>query len=334
MVGQRQMTSCMCIPGYWKDPSVAGCDVQGECCSVCPTPGGRCLGGISTQLPQGGLSYNGGIAKTARYFDVNGAGSGAESKPYYHMMPFARKGYYRISGPVEGTIAQCSPAAVTTDDGFANDAGACLGGIFQEEGSVQYDNVCAKGYAQAFMCARCVRGYYKNGARCLECPSTNPVVLTIMGIFVVCFIYLFAKYARHLNGLASPRIFYNFLIATASFLFFKIAWPREIIIFMEIVSKYLAININLLKSQCEIPDLTFLQVTFITFATPVALGEIFALIYVSELLVRKFNAETRFEASDGPKERAAAVVRGMVTMGNEFSEVTLIPLLPSLSLST
>ena len=331
--GQQSMDSCMCQAGYWKNPDPDyECDVPGECCATCPTPGGRCVGGISTQEPQS--VSEGGIVGKAIYYDF---ASGNVSRPYWHNMPFARKGYFRIPSPLEGIIAECSPSPKTDDDGFDSDSGACLGGISIESGTVytltdavggivevgnvideQFPNVCAPGYSQTFMCSDCTRDFYKDQGYCMPCPTKNPYLLGLMFVFLVAFLFMFAKYARHLNGLASPRVFYNFGIVTSSFMYFDITWPPEIVTFLEIIDKYIAIDINILKSECEIPNLTFAQVTSITLATPFVLGEMFALLYVSEIFVRKFQTENRMEANDTAAERSRTLVRGLGAMVEEL----------------
>ena len=330
VTGQVSRDACMCKPGFWRDPRLDDCDFEGECCAACPTPGGKCLGGISAQLPQSAANRNGGTAQVARYYDFR---SGNTSKLYYHMMPFARKGYYRIDGPIEGAIAECAPPPSTDDDGLKSDPGACEGGIYDEVSEIQYDNVCAFGYRQAFMCADCIRGYYKDGDTCVVCPTNNPWVLAIMGCFMVAFLAMFAKYARHLNGLASPRVFYNFGIVTSSFMYFDITWPVEIVTFLNIIDKYIAIDIDILHSECEIPNLSFEQITSITLATPFILGEMFALLYVSEVFVRKFQAENRMEATDTAADRSRTIVRGMWNMGDELAREVYRQLFLNLVLS-
>ena len=331
--GQQSMDACMCQAGYWKNPDPDyECDVPGECCATCPTPGGRCVGGISTQEPQS--VSEGGIVGKAIYYDF---ASGNVSRPYWHNMPFARKGYFRIPSPLEGIIAECSPSPKTDDDGYDSDSGACLGGISIEADSLytltdavggivevgnaideQFPNVCAPGYSQTFMCSDCTRDFYKDQGYCMPCPTKNPYLLGLMFVFLVAFLFMFAKYARHLNGLASPRVFYNFGIVTSSFMYFDITWPPEIVTFLEIIDKYIAIDINILKSECEIPNLTFAQVTSITLATPFVLGEMFALLYVSEIFVRKFQTENRMEANDSAAERSKTLLRGLGSMIDEL----------------
>jgi len=313
--GQISVDACMCASGYWRDPDMADCDTDGLCCNTCPTPGGKCLGGISSQIPQAAKSGNGGTAQTAVYYDYD---TGNTSDTYYHMMPYAKKGYYRIEGPTEGAIGECTPEPETDDDGTDSDPGACEGGVYDVLDEVQFDNVCAPGYRQSFMCASCERGYYKSSNTCIVCPTKNPVVMGFLFLCLIGFLSLFAKYARHLNGLASPRVFYNFGLVTSSFMYFDIAWPVEIVKFLEIIDKYIAIDINVLHSECEIPDLSFIEVTAMTLATPFILGEMFALLYVAEVFVRKFQTENRMEATDTAADRTRTIMRGMANMGTEL----------------
>ena len=56
-------------------------------------------------------------------------------------------------------------------------------------------------------------------------------MLALLALTVVAALALFAKYARHLNGLGSPRVLYNFVIVSVAFTYFEINWPTEILEF-------------------------------------------------------------------------------------------------------
>ena len=126
-----------------RDPN-ANCDIEGECCSACPT-GGTCDGGFSSKVPQSDL-YTNVYTQRTRFYDFS---SGNPSDWYYQLMPYAARGYWRIPGDEEGVIEQCAPKP-SSDDDSSGDPGACEGGE-DADPTYQYENVCATGYA-GYLC--------------------------------------------------------------------------------------------------------------------------------------------------------------------------------------
>jgi hypothetical protein len=80
------------------------------------------------------------------------------SESYYHFMPYAARGAYRLQGNVEGVLETCLPEPKCAEADC--DAGACKGGVYSPDRTYQYPNECSDGY-EGYKCADCEKGYYK-----------------------------------------------------------------------------------------------------------------------------------------------------------------------------
>ena len=145
--------------------------------------------------------------------------------------PYAMPDYYYVSGGANhsGMVQQCTPKA------------ACFGGPTRP---------CTKGYAGIY-CGECVKGYYKDGIKCFECPKIQYIWLILLGILFLVFLYLFAQMAPYLRGMYKPRILYNFIYAMTSLQYFKVEWPVELVKLMDYL-KYLSLNIDIVHPECEV----------------------------------------------------------------------------------
>lgn len=154
ITGQIYRESCMCKEGYYRDSRIADCDSDMECCNSCPTPGGKCDGGVSIKPPESSIISNDAPQK-ATYYDY---ASGNFSE-YYHQNPYAMEGYWRLPNAYDDEYGECVPAPKKANPG------ACEGGWCESRSTYQCQNVCGKGYDsevfQHLLCFSSLSSFYQ-----------------------------------------------------------------------------------------------------------------------------------------------------------------------------
>ncbi|KNC48090.1 uncharacterized protein AMSG_04320 [Thecamonas trahens ATCC 50062] len=101
-----------------------------------------------------------------------------------------------------------------------------------------------------FLCSDCVPGFYKDKGLCEPCPSTAPILLTVLFLLMVALAVLLVKLARksaaYFTGMA---VGFNFVQVLAIIGEFDLKWPGFVQATFRALSVF-AFNINVFQPEC------------------------------------------------------------------------------------